>query len=95
MSYIKNFICILIFTCSTHIFADESSIIETIIKPSITKHFINEKIKFIFISKIGTHKYYAIIRYREFQDRIILTEKGKILSIEEDLDSIEEVEEGC
>jgi len=95
LSYIKNFICILLFTCSTHIFADENSIIETIIKPSITKHFVNEKIKFLFISKIAAHKYYVIIKYRNFQDRIILTDKGKMLSIEEDLNAMEEAEEGC
>jgi len=95
LSYIKNFIFILLFTCSTHIFANDNQIIESVIKPNIIKHFKKEKIKFLFIGKIGAHKYYAVIKYRRFQDNITLTDKGKLLSIEEDLDAMEKVEEGC
>jgi len=92
---VKNYLFILLVLCSVHLKANKNDIIETVIKPSITKYFSNEKIKFLFVGKIDTDKFLAIIKYRKLQDRITIDANGKILEISEDLDYMEEVEEGC
>jgi len=91
----KNYLFILLVLCSIYLQANENNVIETVIKPNITKYFSNEKIEFLFVGKIDTDRFLAIIRYRELQDRITINTNGKILEISEDLNYMEEVEEGC
>lgn len=74
---------------------DEDSLIQNVIKPSIIKYFKTKKIQFLFFKKMDNGNYFVIIKLANMQDQVTLDKTGKILSITEDLNALEEVEEGC
>ena len=76
-------------------FADDDVVMQTIMKPSITKYFKSEKITFLFFKKMDNGHYFVIVKLHNMQDCVTLDQNGKILSITEDLNALDEVEEGC
>ncbi len=79
----------------TKVFALNNSLVEEIIKPSINKYFKNQNINFLYIKKMNNGNFFVIIKHTNIQDNITIDKTGKILSIAEDLNALDDTEEGC
>ena len=66
-----------------------------IVKDSIKKHYKNQNIIFLHIKEMTDNNYFVIIRNNSMQERVEVDKFGKILSIIDDLNVVEEAEEGC
>ncbi len=75
------------------VFAKDISIPKTI-KSSIIKQYAQSKIKFLSIKKIKSKRYQVIVKTDTGEDKIVITIKGKILSISDYLVNMEP-EGGC
>ncbi|WP_331775110.1 hypothetical protein [Sulfurospirillum sp. 1612] len=75
--------------------AHERDVFEDIMKPSIVRYYKNQKVIFLFFQKMENGNYYAIIKTKHLQECLTLDKTGKILSVMEDLNALDEVEEGC
>ena len=65
------------------------------VKNAIANYFQDKNTIFLYIKKMNNGNYFVIARHKNEQDRIVVDNKGKILSIADDLSVLDEVEEGC
>jgi len=79
---------------ATSAFAFDYAKLPNIVKANIKKQYKGATIKILFVTKKGTH-FMLIIQTESEKDEVIVTKKGKILSIDEDLSDMEGAEEGC
>jgi hypothetical protein len=82
----------MIFVLDTNLFASDKRLKNTILKPSISKYYLEHEkvkiVKFLSFIKQDNGNYFVVVRYNstygEFQDKIVITKSGKILNIQED-----------
>jgi len=80
------FIVLLVFTNSA--FAQDYSSLPEIVKTNIAKQYSGEDIKVLSVKTEGA-KYTIIIKTESGKDKVVVTRKGKILSISEYLKGME------
>lgn len=83
----------LVLLFSTSLFALDLSKLPQGVQDSIYKYYKNQKIKVISITR-KTEKYILIIKTKSGKDKVVVTNKGKILNISEYLIGIETIG-GC
>ncbi len=65
------------------------------VKNAISNYFQDKNTIFLYIKKMNNGNYFVIARHKNEQERIVVDNDGKILSIADDLSVLDEVEEGC
>ncbi len=85
---IKGVILVLVFVFSTSAYAFDYAKLPEIVKTNITKQYSGEKIKILSVKKMGK-KFRVIIKTEDGKDKVIVTKKGKILSISDYLEGME------
>jgi protein-disulfide isomerase len=89
----KRFISIFILTTlligSSALLAKDNIQVPSVIKSSIIKQYGQAKIKILSIKKIKSKKYQVIVKTDTGKDKVIITKKGKILSISDYLVGME------
>ncbi len=81
-----SFIVLFVFTNSA--FALDFSLLPEIVKTNITKQYNGKDIKILSIKSKGL-RYTIIIKTKSGKDKVVVTKKGKILSISEYLKGME------
>jgi hypothetical protein len=76
----------LIFTTSA--FAYDYASLPEIVKTNITKQYEGENIKILSVRKMGT-KFRIIVKTESGKDKVVVTKKGKIMSISDYLKGME------
>jgi len=84
----KGLILVLVFVFSTSVFAFDYAKLPEIVKTNITKQYSSENIKILSVKKMGK-KFRIIIKTEDGKDKVIVTKKGKILSISDYLKGME------
>ncbi len=85
---IKGLILVLVFVFSTSAYAFDYAKLPEIVKTNITKQYSGEEIKILSVKKMGK-KFRIIIKTEDGKDKVIVTKKGKILSISDYLEGME------
>jgi len=88
LKYIKHFILIFMLIFTTSAFAFDYAKLPEIVKTNIAKQYKGEKTKVLSVKKKGS-KFRIIIKTQSGKDKVIVTKKGKILSISDYLKGME------
>ncbi len=86
--FIKCFSFIVLFVFTNSAFALDYSSLPEIVKTNITKQYSGEDIKILSVKRKGS-RYAIIIKTESGKDKVVVTRKGKILSISEYLKGME------
>ncbi len=86
--FIKCFSFIVLFVFTNSAFALDYSSLPEIVKTNITKQYSGEDIKILSVKRKGS-RYTIIIKTESGKDKVVVTRKGKILSISEYLKGME------
>ena len=86
--YIKHFMFISMLIFTTSAFAYDYASLPEIVKTNIAKQYEGEDIKVLSVRKMGK-KFRIIIKTESGKDKVVVTKKGKILSITDYLKGME------
>ncbi len=84
----KSIILIFLFIFTTSAFAYDYAKLPEIVKTNVAKQYAGEDIKVLSVRKMGT-KFRIIIKTESGKDKVVVTKKGKILSISDYLKGME------
>jgi len=84
----KSIILLSLFIFTTSSFALDYAKLPEIVKTNITKQYKGKKIKVISVKSMGS-KFRIIIKTQSGKDKVVVTKKGKILSISDYLKGME------
>ena len=87
-NFIKRFVLVFLLIFASSIFAYDYASLPQIVKDNIVKQYDGENIKIISVRKMGK-RFRIIIQTESGKDKVVVSKKGKILSISEYLADME------